>query len=270
MTTIHPSAVVDPKAKIGDDVKIGPLCVVGPDVEIGNGCELVAQVHITGHSTLGENNTIYPFASLGTPPQDYDFEGEVSYLRVGSGNIFREGFTANLGTKPGTETKIGNDCFFMANSHVAHNCVIGNNVIMANDALPAGYSHIGDRAILAGLTAVHQFCRVGRLSMIGGCCAISKDLPPFMICFSKNNRVSGLNLIGMKRNGIPANSIKAMKQVYRIYFRSNLNPKDALKKIEDEVEKTPEVEEFLEFVRTTERGILSPPERKTAGSAEKE
>ena len=259
MADIHPTAVVDANAELADNVKIGPLCVIGPNVKIGPDCELVAQIHITGHTTLGRKNTIYPFASMGTPPQDYDFNGEVSYLKIGDGNTFREGFTANPGTKPGTETVIGNNCYFMANSHVAHNCVIGDNVIMANDALPAGYAEIGDRAILSGLTAVHQFCRVGRLAMIGGCCAISKDLPPYMMCFTKNNRVSGLNLIGMKRSGIPAESIKAMKQVYRIFFRSALTPKLAMEKIEAEVPITPEVEEFMDFVKTTKRGILMGP-----------
>ena len=147
----------------------------------------------------------------------------------------------------------------MANSHVAHNCVIGDNVILANDALPAGYSEIGDRAILSGLTAVHQFCRVGKLAMIGGCCAISKDLPPYMMCFTKNNRVSGLNLVGMRRNGIPQESIKAMKAVYKIFFRSALNPKQAIERIKAEVPQTPEVKEFLDFVATSKRGIMMGP-----------
>ena len=256
MAKIHPTAVVDPSAEIAEDVEIGPFCVVGPDVKMGKGCKLVSQCSITGHTTMGENNTVYPFASLGSPPQDYDYKGHVSYLRIGSGNTFREGFTANCGTKPETETVIGNDCYLMTNSHVAHNSVIGNRVIMVNDGLVAGYTEIGDNALLAGLTAVHQFCRVGRLSMIGGCCAISKDLPPFMTCFTKNNTVSGLNLVGLKRSGMKLEAIRALKDLYKLFYRSKLNFSQALERAETELEQTSEVREFIEFAKTSKRGLL--------------
>ena len=257
MSNIHATAVVDPKAEIAEDVEIGPLCVIGPDVKIGKGCKLISHCSVIGHTTLGEDNTLYPFVSLGTPAQDYEYQGHRSYLKIGNKNVFREGFTGNCGTKPETETIIGDGCFFMANSHVAHNCIVGNGVIMANDALIAGYSEIGDKAILSGHTAVHQFCRVGRMSMIGGNVAISKDLPPFMMAFTKSNTVSSFNLIGLKRSGVSKESLKAIKELYRIFYRSNLNIKNATEKVEAEVEMVPEVVEFLEFVKSSKRGVLS-------------
>lgn len=256
MAKIHPTAVIEPTAKIAEGVEIGPLCVIGEDVTIGAGCRLISQCSILGHTTLGENNTVYPFASLGTAPQDYEFEGYKSYLRIGSGNTFREGFTANRGTKPDTETVIGNDCFFMINSHVGHNAKVGNNVVMVNEALLAGYTEVGDNALLSGLTAVHQFCRVGRLAMIGGVCAISKDLPPFMTCFSRHNTVSGLNLVGLKRSGMNLATLRILKNLYKIFYRNTFNVSQALEKAKTELEPIPEVLEFIDFIETSKRGIL--------------
>lgn len=258
MPTIHPTALVDPQAKIADNVEIGPFCIVGPNVEIGAGCKLVSHCSITGFTTIGENNKLSPFVSLGSPPQDLDWHEEPSYLKIGSGNVFREGFTANPGTKPGTSTVIGNNCFFMINSHIAHNCQIGNNVILVNGALIAGYVVLGDKCIMSGNTAVHQFCKVGRLSMLGGNTPISKDLPPFMMCFSKTNTISGINLIGLKRNGFSKETIRAIKNVFKIFFRCRLSPKQAAAKVlEDKaLAEVPEVKEFLEFVASSKRGIL--------------
>lgn len=259
MPTIHPSAIVDPQAKIADDVVIGPLCTVGPNVEIGAGTELIGQCSISGYTTLGKNNKVFPFASLGHPPQDLEWEGEPSYLKIGNNNHFREGFTAHPGTKPGSETVIGNDGFFMNNSHIAHNCKIGNNVIMVNGALAGGYSVVGDRVLMSGNAAIHQFCRVGRLAMMGGLTAISKDLPPFMTCFSKTNSASGLNLVGLKRNGVSKEAIRALKNIHRIFFRSCTPTRNAIEQIENDAELAafPEVQEFLEFVKTSKRGIVS-------------
>lgn len=259
MPTIHPTAVVDPKAKIADNVIVGPLCTIGPNVEIGSGTELVSQCAITGYTSLGENNKIFPFATLGCPPQDLDWQGEPSFLKIGNNNHFREGFTAHPGTKPGTETIIGNNGFFMNNSHIAHNAKIGDNVIMVNGAIAGGYTELGDRVLLSGNTAIHQFCRVGRLAMMGGLSAISKDLPPFMTCFSKTNRVSGLNLVGLKRNGFSKETIRALKNVHRIFFRSQNSIKTALGIIEkdEEISSFPEVQEFLDFVKSSKRGIVS-------------
>ena len=259
MSLIHPMAIVDPKAKIADDVEIGPFCTIGPNVEIGSGTKIVSHCNITGYTTLGENNKISQFVSLGTAPQDLEWEGEPSCLKIGSGNVIREGFTANVGTKPGSSTVIGNDCFFMINSHVAHNVQIGNNVILVNGALVGGYAEIGDKAILSGNTAVHQFCRVGRLAMIGGNTPISKDLPPFMMCFSITNTVNGINLIGMKRNGFSKDTIRAMKNVFKFFYRSKLMPKQAIEQVlaDKDLSGIPEVQEFLDFVKSSKRGILA-------------
>ena len=238
MPTIHPTAIVDPQAKIADDVVIGPLCAVGPNVEIGAGCELVGQCAITGYTTLGENNKVFPFAALGHPPQDLEWEGEPSYLKIGNNNHFREGFTAHPGTKPGSETIIGNDCFFMNHTHIAHNCKIGNNVIMVNGGMAGGYVEVSDKVLMSGNTAIHQFCRVGRLAMMGGLTAISKDLPPFMTCFSKTNSISGLNLVGLKRNGIPKENIRALKDIHKIFFRSSNSTRKAIEIVENDAELT--------------------------------
>jgi len=173
MPNIHSTAAVDPKAEISEDVQIGPGCVVGPNVVIGGGCRLVAQCFITGHTTLGKRNVVYPGACIGTPPQDTSFdESSVSYVKIGDDNIFREGVTVHLGTKPESENTIGNNCFFMGNAHVAHNCTVGNNVIIVNSSVLGGYVSVDDGAFISGLSAVHQFCRVGRFAMIRGGSAI--------------------------------------------------------------------------------------------------
>ncbi len=256
MSNIHATAVVDPKADIGENVEIGPLCVIGPDVKIGKGCKIISQCSIMGHTTLGEDNTLYPFVSLGAPAQDYEYQGHRSYLKIGDKNVLREGFTANCGTKPESETTIGNECFFMTNSHVAHNCIIGDGVILANDALVAGYGSIGNNVILSGHTAVHQFCRIGRMAMMGGGCAISKDLPPFMMTYSKNNLVRGLNVIGLRRSRVSRDTMKVLKDLYKIFFRSKLSLKSAMAEIKENLEPIPEVVEFIEFVNTSKRGVL--------------
>ena len=258
MPSIHSMAIVDSKAEIADNVEIGPFCIIGPNVKIGAGTKLVSHCSITGNTTLGENNTLSQFVSLGSPPQDLDWKNAPSFLKIGSGNIFREGFTANVGTKPDSSTIIGNDCFFMINSHVAHNCKIGNNVILVNGALIAGYVELGDSCIMSGNTAIHQFCKAGRLSMLGGCTPVSRDIPPFMMCFSKSNAVSGINIVGMKRNGISNESIKAIKEVHKIFFRSNLSVKQAMETLQTDSNLTniSEVKEFIDFVSASKRGIL--------------
>ncbi len=257
MTKIHPSAVVAPEAKIASDVEIGPFCVVGPNVEIGSGCKLIAQCYVDGYTTLGENNTLYPNASLGAQPQDYGFkDGTVSYLKVGDNNNFREGFTAHVGTESESSTVIGNNGYFMANSHVAHNCNVGNNVIMVNSAVVAGYVTVGDNVLLSGLTAVHQFGKVGRFAVLSGGTAISQDLPPFMICAERNGSIRNINVIGLRRNGFSNETIKAIKKLFKIFYRSGLNTTEAIDKIRLEVMSCPEVDEFIEFVETSKRGVI--------------
>jgi UDP-N-acetylglucosamine acyltransferase len=255
MPKIHPTAVVDPKAVIADDVEIGPLCYVGPNVKIGNGTKLLAQCSIDGYTTLGKNNTIHPFAALGQNAQDLSYAGGETFLDIGDGNTFREGAAIHCGTKPGTRTTIGNECYFMNNSHVAHNCVLGNNIIMVNGALLAGYVQVNDRAVLSAYSAIHQFSRIGRLVMLSACSVFSQDIVPFVIAEGRNGEIRGINVIGCKRAGMSTETIKVLRELYKIFFRSGLNAANAVEKIKTELPQLPEVLEFLHFLETSERGI---------------
>jgi UDP-N-acetylglucosamine acyltransferase len=256
MPEIHPTAIVDSRAKIADDVQIGPYCVVGPNVEIGSKTVLMAHCYIDGRTSIGIENKIFPFASIGTDPQDYGFKGTLSYIKIGDRNVIREGVTINPGTKPETETRIGNECYLMINSHVAHNCKVGNKVILVNSALLAGYVEVGDGAILSGNTGVHQFCRIGRFAMLSGGSAISMDLPPFMIASGRNFAVDGVNRVGLKRNNFSREKINAITDLYKIFFKKGLNTTNAIEKIRKDIPLFPEIEEFISFVLSSKRGIL--------------
>ena len=255
MPKIHPTAVVDPKAVIADCVEIGPLCYVGPNVKIGEGTRLLSQCNVDGHTTIGKNNTIHPFAALGQNAQDLDYKGGETFLDIGDGNTFREGATVHCGTEPGSQTVIGNSCYFMNNCHVAHNCIIGNGVIMVNCSSVAGYVQVGDRAILSAYSGIHQFSRVGRLVMISACSVFSQDIVPFVMAEGRNGNIMGINIIGCRRAGISNENIKVLRDVFKIYFRSGLNAANAITKIKEELPQTPEVIEFLEFLATSQRGI---------------
>ncbi len=256
MANIHPTAVVDPSARLADDVIVGPHCIIEQDVVIGAGTRLMGNCYIGAHTTMGTGNTVWPFASIGTEPEDYGYTGLVSYTKIGNDNRFREGVTVNRGTKEGTVTTIGNGCFFMANAHVAHNCQLGNRVIMVISSGIAGYCELGDNCIISGLCGVHQFCRLGRFSLLSGGSSISMDLPPFMIGDGRNGGVRGFNVVGLRRAGFSAESIRAVKQIYDIFFRHGLNAINATAKVEAEVAPVPEVKEFLDFVKSSKRGIL--------------
>ena len=256
MPKIHPSAVVDPKAKIADDVEIGAHCVVGPDVTLGAGCKLIAQCFVGGYTTMGKGNMVFPFVSIGTAPQDYGYKGGISYTKIGDNNYFREGVTVQPGTQPETDTVIGNRCLLMANSHVAHNCVLGDNVILVNCATLGGYVNVGNNCLISAITAIHQFCRIGRFAVLSGCSAISKDLPPFMICSGRNGAILGINIVGLRRGGFSKECIEALRDVYQIFFRSKLSIPNALEKINAEVPQLPEIKDFIEFVTSSKRGVL--------------
>lgn len=259
MAKIHPTAVVEDGAVLGDGVEIGPLCYVGKNVRIGDGCRLIAQCSVDGYTTLGKGNVLHPFAALGQPAQDHSVvPGEATYLNVGDNNIFREGCAIHTGTAPGSATTIGNNNMFMNGSHVAHNCKVGNNVHYISLAVTGGYAEVQDNAILSGLVAIHQFCRVGRFAIISGCSAFSQDVPPFMMAEGRNGGVKMINLIGLKRAGFSAESISVIKQIFRIYYRSDLIPSVALEKIRTELPQTPEVLEFLEFCATSKKGVVPP------------
>lgn len=256
---IHPSAVIGEDVQIGNNVEIGPHCVIGDHVVIGDNCRLIAQCHVGDYTTMGSGNVLYPFASIGTDPEDYAYDPAQgpSFTKIGDNNKFREGVTVNRGTHAGTTTSIGNGGFFMANVHISHNCQVGNGVIMVPMAGIAGYCEIGDNCLISGLSGVHQFCRIGRMAVLSGGSAISMDLPPFMIGDGRNGGVRGYNIVGLRRAGFPADTIRAIKQLYDIFFRQELNVKNAIAKAEAEVPQLPEVVEFLDFVKSSKRGILS-------------
>ena len=253
---IHNTAIVDPKAIIADNVEIGPFCMVGPNVKIGSGTKLLKYCNIEGHTELGEDNTLFPFVALGTSPQDFAYDEYVSYLKIGDGNIFKAGFTANTGTGEFAETVIGNKCMFMANSHVGHNCKVGDNVIIANCSALSGYTEVGDFTVISGLVGTHQFLRIGRHVMISGGSVFSMDIPPFAIAEGRNGAIKTANFIGLKRRGIPRDTIHVIRNMYKIFFKSGLNVTNALVKIESELEMLPEVKEFIDFVRASKRGVL--------------
>jgi len=257
VSKIHSTAIVDEKAQIADTVEIGPFCTVGPNVKIGAGTKLISHCNVSGHTTIGENNTMFPFVSLGTEPQDHGFVGTESYLKIGNYNFFREGFTANIGTKEGSETVIGDHCYFMINTHVAHNCQVGNKVTVVNGSGFAGYCEIGDSCVISGLCGTHQFVKIGRFAMMSGGSVTSVNIPPFVIADGRNGSIKNLNIIGLKRNGFSDVSIRALRDLFKIFFVSGLNVSNAIEKIEKEVEQVPEVIEFLDFVKTSKRAIAT-------------
>jgi UDP-N-acetylglucosamine acyltransferase len=222
-TVIHPTAVVSDKAKIGDHVKIGPHCVVDEHVVLGDSCELISHVVISGHTKIGAKNRIFPFASIGHEPQDLKFHGEASEVIIGDDNTIRESVTINPGTEGGgMVTRIGNNNLLMAYSHVAHDCFVGNDVIMANNATLAGHVTVENGAIIGGMSAIHQFLRIGRYSMIGGMSGVVKDIPPYCLTAGGYRpSLSGLNLVGLRRRGFSNDRIKVLKEIYRILLQGS-------------------------------------------------
>ncbi|MBR7121731.1 MAG: acyl-ACP--UDP-N-acetylglucosamine O-acyltransferase [Lentisphaeria bacterium] len=262
MAKIHPTAVVEDGAILGNDVEIGPLCYVGPHVKIGDGTRLLSHCNVDGYTTLGKCNTLHPFAALGQPAQDHSVvPGAPTYLNVGDNNIFREGTAIHTGTAPESATTIGNNNMFMNGSHVAHNCKIGNDIHFISLAVAGGYAEIHDRAILSGLVAIHQFTRVGKLAFISGCSAFSQDVPPFMLAEGRNGGVKMYNKVGLQRAGYTPEQISNIKQIFKIYFRSGLSTSNALAKIREELPPTEEVMEFLNFCANTKKGLISGSEK---------
>jgi UDP-N-acetylglucosamine acyltransferase len=254
--TIHPTALVDRGAELGDGVEIGPFAVIGPDVRLGDRVRVDHHASVLGPSVIGAGTHVFPFASVGSAPQDLTFRGEPTRLEAGERNVFREFVTINRGTvKGGGVTRIGSDCFFMSYAHVAHDSTIGNHVIMANCAALAGHIRIDDHAILGGLVAVHQWARVGRMAMIGGVSGVALDVPPFCIASGERAKLYGLNLVGLKRHGFSEARLADLKRAYRILFREGRTLKAAMETVERELPDSPEAAELLEFISTTRRGI---------------
>lgn len=253
---IHPTAIVDPGAEIHADARIGPYCVVGKDVSIGAGTELQHHVTVMGPTTIGRDNFFFAYASIGQKTQDLKYAGEPTCLEIGDGNTFREFCTVNRGTLPGTKTVVGSCGNFLAYSHIAHDCIVGNNVIFSNNGTLAGHVEVGDYAVIGGLTAIHQFCRVGRHAITGGCSKIVQDVPPFFIADGNPAEIRGVNQVGLERAGFAAETVRALKEAYRILYRGNLNVKQSVEKIRTELTASPETADLCAFIESSRRGII--------------
>lgn len=253
--TIHPTAIIESGAQLGNHVKIGPYTYIESGVTVGDNCAIASHVAILAGTRLGNNCKVHAGAVLGDVPQDLAFKDEPSSVKIGDRCVIREGVTVHRGTKAGTETLVGDDCLLMAYSHLAHNVKVGDRVIVANGALVAGYAEIGDRAFISGNCLIHQFTRVGRLAMMSGGCAIQKDVPPFCITRSlSTNTVMGLNAIGLRRAGFSQQQRRELQNALKILYRSQLNISQALEKLESELT-SDLVRELCEFIRTSRRGI---------------
>ena len=253
--SIHPTAVVDPKALLGKNVTIGPFAFIDEAVEIGDNGVIGSHVSILRHTTIGEGVHVHSGAVLGDLPQDLGFSGEPSYVKIGKRCTFREFVTIHRGTKPGSVTELGDECFLMANVHIAHNCKLGNLVIIANGTMLGGYVEIGDRAFLSGNVLVHQFVRIGRVAMVGGAAALSKDVPPFCLVQSMGrNAVQGLNIVGTRRAGISPAERKQIKEAFSLLFLSGLNVTQAAEKLKMTFPTGP-ASEFAAFAEQAHRGL---------------
>lgn len=254
MKKIHPSAIISPAVEIGEDVEIGPYAIIEGNVKIGNNCKIGPLVHIQGNTEIGEGCKIFTGAIIGSIPQDLKYKGGKTYLKIGKNNVIREFVTINLATSEGEETVIGDNNLLMAYSHIAHNCKIGNNVIIANGGTLAGHVVVEDYAIIGGLVGIHQFCKIGKHSIIGGCSKVTMDIIPFIVADGHPARPYGINIIGLKRRNFSDEKINILKNVYKIIFKSGLNITDALKKLE-ELSHFEEVKDIIEFIKNSERGI---------------
>ncbi len=258
---IHPTAIVDPGARLGEGVEVGPYSVIGPQVTVGDRCWISSHVQIASHVRMGRENRVYSFASIGAPPQDLKFKGEDTWVEIGDGNTIREYVTVNRGTAHGGGvTRLGSQSLLMAYCHLAHDCQVGNRVVVANAATLAGHVEIGDGAVIGGIVGVHQFVRIGEFAMVGALSGVPMDIPPYVIAVvarpQKGNSLYGLNVIGLKRNRFTEEAIRELKKAYRILFRSGAPMGEAVAKVEAEVELTPEVRRLLDFIRSSKRGVL--------------
>jgi len=254
---IHPSAVVSPSAELGPGVRIGPYSTIGDHVTIGRDTEIGTHVVIEGHTQIGERNKIYPFSSIGNPPQDIAYHGEDTRILIGNDNMIREYVTINRATtKEEWKTVVGNHNFIMAYAHIAHDCFLGDRVIMSNMATLGGHITIGDHAILGGLVAVHQFVRIGSYAFVGGKSGIDRDVPPFMITAGSRAKLYGINRKGLSRAGVPQESIDGLKKAYRIIWKDNRRFSEGIKQARDELKPFPELDMLLNFFDGTKRGVL--------------
>ncbi len=254
---IHPSSVISNNLQIDDSNYIGPFCNIGKNVIIGKNNKLTSHVSITGNTTIGDNNSFFPFSSIGSQPQDLKFENEISYLEIGNNNQFRENVTVNPGTKGGgLKTVIKDNCLFMVGSHIAHDCIINSNVILANNATLAGHVEVDNNAILGGNSAVHQFVRIGKYAMIGGMSGVEKDIIPYGLYLGIRENLKGINLIGLKRKGLDNNSISNIAKKIKDIFNDNDTILNNIIRIESENLNIKEIDEIINFIKANpKRGI---------------
>jgi UDP-N-acetylglucosamine acyltransferase len=254
---VHPSAVVSPKAKIADGVTIGPFSIIGEKVTVGRDTIIGSHVVIDGNTIIGKKNKIYPFVSLGLPPQDIGYQGEDTRVIIGDENVVREFVTINRATtKQDRVTKIGNKNYLMAYAHIAHDCTLGNSIIMSNAATLGGHIEIGDHAIIGGLVAIHQFVRIGAYAFIGGKSATVKDIPPFMIASGDRVKLYGLNHMGLKREGFSKEVINNLKKAYKIIWRDHHLMNEALERVRKEIPPFKELQMLLDFLVSSKRGVV--------------
>ncbi len=253
---IHSTAIIQPGAQLADNVTVGPYTVIGEHVVIGSGTTIASHVAIEGWTEIGCDNQIFQFSSIGAAPQDLKYAGQETYLKIGDRNRIREFTTLNRGTAEGGGlTSVGNDNLFMAYSHVAHDCIVHDHAILANGATLAGHVEVESSAILGGLIAIHQFCRIGCHTMISGGSMVNQDVPPYTIAQGDRAKTVGLNLVGLKRRGFSEETIRGIKKAYRMIFRSGLRLEEALKKIDVDIERSPELDHFVNFIKDSQRGI---------------
>ncbi len=252
---IHPTAIVHPDAVLGEGVEVGPWAIIAGTVKIGARTKIGPRVTIEGHTTLGEDNVIFTGAVAGSLTQDRKFNGGVSYLKIGDRNTIREYATLNPGTLDGTETVIGNDNLLMAYAHVAHDCIIHNGATLANNATLAGHVIVEDKAIIGGLSAVHQFVRIGKLSITGGCSKVVQDIPPFMMVDGHPARAFGINTVGLDRAGFSKEEKSSIKKAFKVIFKSGLILKNVIKQIRQDIPSSPSLQTLVEFLEKSERGI---------------
>lgn len=258
MPDIHPSSIVHPEAKLAPDVVVGPFCSVGKDVTLGAGCVLQSHVVVEGPSTFGERNTFFPFSVIGLKSQDLKYTGEPTFLEVGSDNVFRENSTINRGTMPGCKTIIGSHNHFLVSSHVGHDCIVGDHVILSGFAGAAGHVQIGDYAILSGFAAIHQFVRIGCHSIIAGVARVVKDVPPYMIAEGHPAHTRAVNQVGLSRRGFSEEDMHALRNAYKkLFLKKGTNVQDAINELlsDESTANNKHVRYLIDFINTSERGI---------------
>jgi UDP-N-acetylglucosamine acyltransferase len=258
--SVHPTAIVDPRAALGAGVQVGPYCTVGPDVVLGDRVRLISHVVIDGRTTLGEDTVVFPFATLGLPPQDLKYRGEPSTLAIGARNRIRENVTMNPGTEGGGMlTRVGDDCLFMVGSHVAHDCIVGDHVIFANNGTLAGHVSMGDYSFIGGNSAVHQFVRIGTHAWIGGMTGVERDVIPFGQAMGDRARLTGLNLVGLERRGFSRDEIQDMRTAYRMMFGPDGTLAERVEEVAGQFAANPQIMQIVDFIRAkSSRGLCQP------------